>query len=183
MTRKAPFEIVASRVAYENPWIQLFEHRIKTRSGRDGLYGILKCRHHGVAVIPYEAGNIWLVGQYRVSLESHTWEIPKGGSPPPETPVETARRELREETGFDASEFLELGRLHLANSLTDERAVIVLARGLRPGPSAPDETEEFQLRKISLEEAYAAAKSGELTDAVTVYAILRLVLMRSEGLL
>jgi 8-oxo-dGTP pyrophosphatase MutT (NUDIX family) len=99
---------------------------------------------------------------------------------PPTEPLE-GQRELREETGLEAAEWRELGRLVLSNSVTDERAVLFLATGLQHGEAAPEPTEAIEVRWVSFDEALAMTMDGRITDAMSVAAIQRVALERMTG--
>jgi 8-oxo-dGTP pyrophosphatase MutT (NUDIX family) len=121
------------------------------------------------------------VGQYRYPLDRYSWEIPEGGGGPDEDPLEAARRELVEETGFTAGRWQEILHAHLSNSVTDEAAVAYLATDLRPGIARPEGTEELRLRWVPFDEAVQMAAAGEITDALSVLALQRLALMGGAG--
>lgn len=178
---KNPFSVHSSRLVYENPWILVSEHAVRKPRGGDGIYGVVHFKNRAVGIVPYEAGDIWLVGQYRFPLGAYSWEIPEGGAPLAEDLEECARRELAEETGLRAGNLRKLFSMHTSNSVTDEVAHVYLATELEPGPSEPEDTEELSVRRIPLPEAYAGVRSGEITDGISVATILRLVLMREEG--
>ena len=176
-----PFQITSSRALYQNPWIQLIEHQIINPAGKPGIYGVVRFKNRAVGVVPFDNGDIWLVGQYRLPLEKYSWEIPEGGSPEGEELLETARRELKEETGLVATTFEPLLQMHLSNSVTDEFGSVFLARGLRQEKSSPEETERLQVRKTALEDAYAEVEAGRITDSLSVAAIYKLMLMKVQG--
>lgn len=180
MSEQNPFEILATRAVYENPWIAVREHRILKPRGGEGIYGIVHFKHRAVGVVPYEAGAVWLVGQYRLPLGLYSWEIPEGGAPFDEDPAACARRELEEETGLIAGKVEKLFSMHLSNSVSDELAIVFLATDLRPGVSAPEDTEELAVRKIPLAELYRLVEAGEITDSITVAATYRLMLRERE---
>src|SRR6188472_2783561 len=103
-----PWTTRASRPVYENPWIAVREDQVIRPDGQPGIYGVVHFKNAAVGVLPVdERGGIWLVGQYRYTLDLYSWEIPEGGGPAGEPPEVTAHRELREETGLTA------GRLEL----------------------------------------------------------------------
>lgn len=176
-----PFTMLSARQVYDNPWISVVEHQVLSPQGRPGIYGVVKFKNQAVGVIPYQDGKIWLVGQYRVPLGAYSWEIPEGGAPYGEDPVEGARRELREETGLEAASFQPLVQIHLSNSVSDEWGIVYLATGLTAGAAEPEHTEELAMRVVLLEEAYRMVCAAEITDSLSVAGILRLVLMVREG--
>jgi ADP-ribose pyrophosphatase len=180
---KNPFTVRATRQVYDNRWINVVEHDVVTPAGTPGIYGVVHFKNRAVGVVPYEDGHLWLVGQHRFPLDQYSWEIPEGGAPHDEALEEAAHRELEEETGLRAAHLEEIVRMHLSNSVSDELAVIFLARGITAGMSAPEETEELAVKRVSLDEAYRMVSAGEITDSMSVAAIFKLVLMRSEGAL
>src|SRR5262249_40097401 len=107
------------------------------------------------------------------------WEIPEGGGPVGEDPLQAAQRELKEETGLSAREWQVLGRAHLSNSVSDEEALYYLATGLTQGDAEPEGTERLQLRRVPFVEALQMALTGEITDALSVLALLRYALQKN----
>src|SRR5919202_220308 len=101
--RRGPWTTLDSRPIYENPWIRVREDRVIRPDGSPGIYGVVHFKNRAIGILPVdEDGAIWLVGQYRSTLDRDSWEIPEGGAPEGEPPIEAARRELREETGLIA---------------------------------------------------------------------------------
>jgi 8-oxo-dGTP pyrophosphatase MutT (NUDIX family) len=166
---------------FENAWIDVREISAQDPSGRPASYGLVHFKNLAVGILPYQDGDIWLVGQSRVAFESYSWEIPAGGAPFDEDPVEAARRELAEETGLRAASMTPLVELETSNSVTDERAIIYLATHLTPGPTAHESTEDITCLHVPLSDAVAAIEAGTLRDGISVAAILRLELMRLRG--
>ncbi len=170
---KSPWQVTARNVVYDNQWIRLTHHEVIRPDGLPGIYGIVHFHHRAVGVLPIdENGWTWLVGQYRLPHEKYSWEIPEGGCPGGESTLEAARRELREETGLTASNWEQIGCADLSNSVTDETATIYLATGLQPGLAAPEGTEQISLRHLPFEEALQMVMTGEITDAISIMAIL-----------
>jgi 8-oxo-dGTP pyrophosphatase MutT (NUDIX family) len=97
-----------------------------------------------------------------------------GGGPLDIDPLESAKRELKEETGLSADYWEELMHLHTSNSVTDERGIVYVARGLSAGDTEFGETEDLQIIKLPLEEAVARVMSGEISDAISVAGLLAL---------
>lgn len=177
-----PWKILAERVIYDNPWIGLTEYDVINPGGGKGIYGKVRFKSLAIGILPLDdQGNTWLVGQYRFPLDTYSWEIPEGGGDPAIPPVESARRELLEETGLVARTWTEILEMHLSNSVTDERAIIYLARGLEQRQAMPEETEQLVIRRLPVEEAYRMAERGEITDAMSVAALQKIKLMLLQG--
>jgi len=170
------------RVAYENAWITVWHDDGSRPDGSPGIYGVVHFENLAAGVIAFDdEDRVVLVGQYRYTLDRPSWEIPEGGVPPSETPLEGIKRELREETGLEASEWRELGRLDLSNSVTDEEAVLFEAHGLHHGEAAPEPTESIAIRWVPFDDAVAMVRDGAITDAMSVAAILRVALDRRSA--
>ncbi len=176
-----PWRTLGSRRVYENPWISVREDRVIRPDGEPGIYGVVHYKNVAVGVLPVEDDHIYLVGQYRYPLERYSWEIPEGGCPEDEDPLHAARRELREETGFEARHWQMLGETYLSNSVADEYGVWFLATGLVPGERRPEGTEVLGVRRVPLEEAVEMALDGRITDALSILAITNFALRQAGG--
>jgi 8-oxo-dGTP pyrophosphatase MutT (NUDIX family) len=177
-----PWRRLSRRLAYENPWIEVFHDEVVRPDGRPGIYGVVHFRHRAVGVVPLDiAGDrVLLVGQYRYPLDRYSWEIPEGGGRLDESPEEAARRELAEETGLTGGTWRELCRPDLSNSVSDEEAILFAATDLEPGEPSPEGSEQLALRWVAFEEAMAMIGRGEITDAMTILALQQLALERAR---
>ena len=156
-------------VAYANPWIEVFHDEVDRPDGSPGIYGVVHFRSAAVGVVAVaDDGRLLLVGQHRYTLDEYSWEIPEGGVPDGESALDGARRELREETGFEATDWRQLCRMTVSNSVTDERGVIFVATGLHPGVATPDATEQLAVRWASLDEVLGEIAAGEIHDLITI---------------
>lgn len=177
-----PWKVTKTEEIYDTPWIKLVRHEVIHPSGNPGVYSVTHFKNLAIGVLPLdEDNNTWLVGQYRFPLNKYSWEIPEGGGALGIHPVESAKRELKEETGILAKEFIEIQRMHLSNSATDELAILYVAKGLNFGDAQPEESEELNCVKIPFDEVYKKVLSGEITDSLTVVAVLKVKLMILEG--
>lgn len=177
-----PWTILSSRTAYETPWIRIEHRDVLTPSGKPGMYGIVRFANWAIGVLPIDAaGYVPLVGQWRVPMDAWSWEIPEGGGPKDRSPEESARRELKEETGFTAGRMQEILRLQLSNSVTDEEAICFLATDLTPGEAEPEDTEVLQHRTMHFSALLAAVAAGEITDSLTVACVYRAFHMATTG--
>lgn len=170
MTRRVgPWTVETERVVYDNPWIRVIDHGVVHPTGAPGQYGVVRFKNRAVGVLPISAtGAVTLVGQHRFPLDRYSWELPEGGGPLAEEPLEAARRELREETGFLAGRWLPLIAFDISNSVTDEAAVCFLAADLVPGAAAPEPSEALRVRTMGFRTLLAACLSGEIRDSLTI---------------
>lgn len=176
-----PWKILSSQEKYNNPWINVTEHQVVNPGGGSGIYGTIHFKNTAIGIIVLDAElNTWLVGQYRFPLGQYSWEIPEGGGSLNIATLESAKRELKEETGLIASRWNLIQKMHLSNSVSDELAVIYLAQDLEQGESEPEETEDLKVRKMPFNEAYHMVLSGEITDSISVAAILKVKLMLEQ---
>ena len=176
-----PWTTLGSRQVYDNPWITVREDQVLRPDGQPGIYGVVHFKSRAIGVLPIDdEGRVWLVGQHRYTVGGYSWEIPEGGSHPGETPEETARRELREETGLAAGQLERIATTHLSNSVSDELGLVFRATGLTAGPSRPDATERIDVRLVAWDEAQAMLERGQITDSMSVIALLHEALRRAR---
>lgn len=169
------------RTVYENPWIKLTHDDVITPAGTEGIYGVVHFKNQAVGVVPIDGeGYTWLVGQSRYALGEYSWEIPEGGVPYNEEPLSGAMRELKEETGLTAQSWELLLKLHTSNSVCNECAYVYVARDLSFGSQALESTEDITLKRVTLAQAVKMVYQGEITDAISVAALLRVAL--KEGI-
>lgn len=174
-----PWTILDSEVKYENNWIEVVHQNVINPSGGKGVYGTVNFKNIAVGVLPIdEKCNIWLVGQYRFPLNEYSWEIPEGGCPVGEEVLDTAKRELKEETGLIAQKWTLISKLHTSNSVCNEVAYIYLAEDLTQSESQPEETEQLQVKKIALKEALNMVLKDEITDSMSVAGILKVARLK-----
>jgi 8-oxo-dGTP pyrophosphatase MutT (NUDIX family) len=175
---KNPWRRLNSREVYDNSWIRVREDKVIRPDGQPGIYGAVHYKNIAVGILPLEEDEIYLVGQYRYVLDRYSWEIPEGGCPEGEDILSAAQRELEEETGLCAGNWELMGRAHLSNSVSDELAVWFLATHLTQGEHHPEGTEQLNVRRLPFEEALRMAMAGEITDALSLLAIMQYQFMR-----
>ena len=168
-TDVGPWRRRTRRVAYENPWIDVWHDEVDRPDGTPGVYGVVHFRSRAVGVVAVgEDGRILLVGQHRYALDEYSWEIPEGGVDASESLEDGARRELREETGYAAERWRQVSRITLSNSVTDERGALFIAEGLTAGVAEPDASEVLETRWATLAEVLAEIAAGEIHDLLTI---------------
>ena len=178
---KNPWIKKDSRVVYDNPWINLTEFDVITPAGTEGIYGKVHFKNIAVGVIAIDADDhTYLVGQYRFPLDRYSWEIPEGGCPEGTDWLTAAKRELKEETGFEAKTWKEILRMDVSNSVSDEFAVVYVAQDLIAGEAEPEDTEQLSVQKMPFKQALQWVMDGKITDSISVAAILKWELLKNN---
>ncbi len=161
-------------VVYENPWIQVQHSQVLNPNGGAGIYGKVHFKNLAIGILAItEKEEIFLVGQERYPFDGdYSWEIIEGGGPLEQDPLESAKRELQEETGLIARSWKMVQEMHLSNSVSDEVSKLYIARDLEQGRAQPDATEKLQIKKLPFQEALEMVYRGEIRDSISVAAIL-----------
>jgi len=179
-----PWRCGPPRRLIDNPWFSVDHYEAVAPTGAPANYYLQGFKNWATGALPlYEDGTIVLVGQWRFPFGAYSWEIPEGGAPKHETPLDGIKRELREEAGLEAKDWRLVLTMQLSNSSSDELAYGYIATGLSEIPRALDETEDLALVRVPFREALAAAVAGHIQDAITVAMLLRAHHMAYEGAL
>jgi ADP-ribose pyrophosphatase len=140
-------------------------------------------KHNGsVAILPLvDDERICLIKSRRLTVNEWLIEVPAGTREPDEPPLETARRELAEETGYRAGRLEELTRYYPSPGITSETMHVFVARNLTPGEPAREENEEIDNLIVTVDEALAMIDTGEIHDGKTIVALLAWERNRCHG--
>ncbi len=177
-----PWQTIKSKKIYDSPWIKLTKHDVINPNGNPGTYSVVHFKNIAIGIVALdEEKNTWIVGQYRYPLNQYSWEIPEGGGKLDVNPLDSAKRELLEETGIVAKKWTKIQEMHLSNSVSDEFCILYLAQDLEFKEAEPEDTEQLEVKKIPFEELYKMVNAGEITDSLTVAAALKVKLMMLEG--
>jgi len=130
--------------------------------------------HHGSAVIlpRFSDGRIVLVRQYRLAAGAELWELPAGTVDEGETPLQTARRELAEETGYRSSKWRKLAAFYPSPGIIAERMTLFLAENIRPGAARPEADERIAVESFAMRALLRMMRDGEICDAKTLVGLL-----------
>ena len=183
--RRGPWTILSERLGYENPWMTVREFDVLRPDGQPGLYGVVEPKNAAIGVLPvFDNGDTILVGQYRFALDAWSWELPEGGGPNGVSPLESAQRELEEETGLKAARWCALSEFDVSNSITNERAYSFIAWDLSAGaPDREGAEADMQMRRLPLHEAYEMAMSGAIRDGFSLIMLMTAIEKARRGAL
>jgi 8-oxo-dGTP pyrophosphatase MutT (NUDIX family) len=162
---------LGSRDIYRNQWMRLREDDILRSNGKTGIYGVIE-KDDSAIILPVDEGKVWLVEQFRYTIQERALELPQGGwEMEVDNPEELARGELREELGLDAAQMTFLGTLWIAYGFTKQRQHVFLATGLTPTDKEPDpEEHDLIARTVTVEEFETMMLTGVIRDNCTLSA-------------
>lgn len=163
----------SSRTAYENPWIRVREDEVRRPDGSDGIYGVVELRNAAVFVVALDADDRVLLVEVDRYTVGPSWEVVAGGSDGEPAEV-AARRELLEEAGLEAGEWIEAGRMHALNGICVAPEVVYIARDLHEAEDATAHRAEEGItasRWVPLDDALRMSTTGEITDCESIAAL------------
>jgi ADP-ribose pyrophosphatase len=164
--------LISSEIVYEGKVVTLRIDTVRLENGRECTREVVA--HAGaVAIVPFlDDDTIVMVRQYRRAVDQVLLELPAGTLEPGEDPVDCARRELEEETGYRAGTITRLFGQYLAPGYSSERLTVYEARDLTPGRAHPDDDERVEVVRVPAREMYRKVFSGEIEDAKTIAGLL-----------
>lgn len=167
------WKTLSSREIYRNQWLSLREDKVIRPDGKEGIYSVISGAYPGVFIVPVDSeGNTYLVLQERYTTQNESWEVVAGGSDGEEYEI-AARRELLEESGLEAENLTKILECYPLNGSSDHRALIYIATGLTKVTDQLDEIDGIMsVRKVPLIETKQMILRGEITDGLTITALL-----------
>jgi|TARA_Y100001954_G_C15550172_1_gene473418 8-oxo-dGTP pyrophosphatase MutT (NUDIX family) len=171
---------LSRETVYENPWIEVQHSAILNPNGGEGIYGKVHFKNLAIGILAItNKDEIFLVGQERFPFNgTYSWEIIEGGGPLEIDPLESAKRELKEETGLEAGHWEFMQEMHLSNSVSDERSLCFIAKDLVQKEAEPEDSEKLKVKKLPFQEALQMVLDGKIKDSISVAAILHYALLR-----
>lgn len=163
-----PITTLSSREVYRNRWLRVREDEILRSNGQRGIYGVVE-KHDGAIILPIDGDRIWLVEQFRYTIQERVLELPQGSwERDVANPEELARGELKEETGLEADQMTRLGFNWIAYGFARQRHHVFLATVLKMTQNKPDaEEHDIAVRSLPIAEFEQKMLSGAIGDGCT----------------
>ena len=173
MSQENPQSIttLSTREVYRNPWLSVREDQILRSNGKPGIYGVVD-KDDCAIIIPIDGDRVWLVEQFRYTIQQRCLELPQGGwEMGGVDPEELARGELKEELGLHAGQMIYLGFGWIAYGFSNQKQHVFLAIGLTPTEKEPDpEEHDLEARTVSIAEFERMMLDGTIRDTCTIAA-------------
>lgn len=162
---------LSSREVYRNHWMRLREDQILRSNGVQGIYSVVD-KDDSAIILPIVGDRIWLVEQFRYTIQERALELPQGGwEKEVDDPEDLARGELREELGLDAAQMTHLGTLWISYGFTRQKQHVFLATGLTQIGKQPDpEEHDLVAHFLAIVEFEEMMVSGKIRDNCTLSA-------------
>jgi ADP-ribose pyrophosphatase len=175
------WKTLSSRLVYQNPWTKVREDVAEMPNGKTTIYGVIESGQC-VGVLPFvDEQHVVMVRQYRyVFGEDHRWEMPTGGVKAGETLEGAARRELREEVGYDAADLQLVSTYFTSKSVMHEVGYLYVGRNLIQVEAKPDETEFLEVAVFPFKDVLKMVLDSEIRDSMTVITVLHAARLRGE---
>ena len=158
---------------YKNSWLEVCEDRVIRPDGQVGSFATVKLRPGVSALAVDEARQVYLTREFRYAIERDSIEVVSGAVEGDELPLSAARRELREELGIEATEWIDLGSVDPLTSIIHSPATLFLARKLSFLDPDCDSTEIIQMVKVKLSQAVRMVMESEITHGPSCVLILK----------
>lgn len=171
--KRGPYTIISRKPIYKNPWIEVVEDKVLHPNGKAGIFGTINYQT-GVSIVALNANHeIYLIKKYLYAIEEYGVELPSGGIDEKETPLEAAKRELREETGLISDNWTPLGYVHPFTMIIKSPAYLFLAQDVVQQEIIEDTQEGLVIVKKPWVEAFQMVLDNQITHAQSCVALLK----------
>lgn len=171
---KGPFQLISTRQVYTNPWISVREDRVIRPGGSEGIFGVIEMMA-GSSVLALTAQNeVYLAKEYKYGIQRDSIELMSGGLDPDESPLEAAKRELREEFGLEAREWISLGMINpFTNVICSPNYLYLALDVVEKFEPSPDPGEKIEILKMPLQQVVDMVMNNEITNGSSCTLILK----------
>ncbi len=173
MKQHGPWKIKSSEVKYKNPWIEVREDQVVRPDGKDGVYTTVRMKDGASVLAMDENGEVYLTKEFKYAIGKEGIEVMSGAIEKDEKPLDAAKRELKEELGLEAAEWIDLGFLNVFTSVVKSDANLYLARKLSSVANEQEGTETMNILKVPFDQAVQWVMESKITHGQSCVLILK----------
>lgn len=169
----SPFKLISTEIKYQNPWLSVREDKVVRPDGKEGIFGVATMQNGVAILLMDDDGDVYLAKEYKYAVDTETIACFGGATDEGEQPIDTARRELEEESGLKAKELIPLGFIDPLTTILKQREYCFLAKGVSSGEKSLEDFEVINTMKVPFETAVDWAMTGKISHSASVATILR----------
>ena len=168
-----PYKVLETQSIYQNKWLSVREDKVVHPGGNEGIFGIIEMKAGATVLALNEYNEVYLVREYKYAIEKYSIELMSGGLDDGEPPIDGAKRELKEELGIVAAEWIDLGVVDPFTTVISSPNYMFLARGLKKGRQKLGELEQLEILKIPFDRVINMVMNNEITHSASCVCILK----------
>jgi ADP-ribose pyrophosphatase len=173
MIKKGPWQVKNSKSVYKNPWLHVYEDQVIQPNGDKGAFTVVEMKMGISVLVMDDTNNVYLTKEFKYGIGKESLETISGGIDRGEDKLEAAKRELKEELGIVAEEWIDLGVIDPFTSVVVSPNYMYLARKLKFSKPNPEGTEIIKILKIKFDEVVKLVMESKITHGASVAVILK----------
>jgi 8-oxo-dGTP pyrophosphatase MutT (NUDIX family) len=167
------YKILSSKNVYTNPWIKVREDKVIRPGGKEGIFGVVKMKAGSTVLAINSKKEVYLIKEYKYAIQRDSIELMSGGLDNNELPLEAAKRELKEETGLEAKDWIDMGVVDPFTTIISSSNYMFLALDVKKGKQELEEGERIQIVKYPFKKVIEMVMSNKITHSASCVCILK----------
>ena len=176
-----PYQVNSSKQVYKNPWIIVREDRVTHPGGTAGVFGVVEMKPGSTVLAIDDCQQVYFVREFKYAMQVESLELMSGGLDQAESPLQAAQRELQEELGLRAKDWIDLGVINPFTTVVKSPNYMFMASDLTNAPKSPDDSEQLEVVKIPFPDALEMVMAGKISHAASCVCLLKAARLREHG--